>query len=924
MDDKHKIASALHKFSTEPKDVEYKIGSIEQQLLSDGLIRGREHKGLGSSVIRLGQATITAKGIEFRKSVGLLSRCWHRVKELGRSAVYRWGVGLVFFAAISVLIWTLFGHKPGRESHIYPVFGCDNPNRVADIVFVHGLDGHHKSTWHPKGKPTDYFPRWLGEDLTEKGKPPVGVWSFDYPAAKLKAAGHTMPIPSRAKNLLGQLDDSEIGADRPLIFVTHSLGGLVVKKALDDSARGFDDELSYVARNTRGVVFLATPHSGSGVASVLNFLANRLTSTTVAELESSNPYLIDLNKSYQRNADDFRIATLALAETKGPGGILVVNEASADPNIPGVTVRPMDADHLTICKPVARDRGAYPAVRNFVQDVITRREGGAAALTPDETQATLKLIDKLLESGKTVSGALNETGMTVGEGLPLLARMLEQGETKTIRRRSANAIRLIAGNYWNKRRASEVSLPAPPRGWKRAKAALLWYLNKTKQPLGDDVHGQMEATHALHYFSFEEGGVELLQEMALDAERSVQVRLTAITGLAEATNTDHLNAEYISKLSAVKKDPLLRPYGLVLDDMLRNKRVPSKEVLEMLEVDSDEGMHAATALALANEMLPAVVERVDFLLEKINKSKSDGDAATWLKTFAGNRSDSIVKARERHAEQATLRLPKYEIANLLQSTNAYGNAVQSLKKDGMTAIPVVTELLRNDNHRVRMGAAQATQGIIESRLRSNTPADKKELESEGVKECLQALMEAIDNFKPESAQKQKMLDSHTLCINALSAFGFKEGVPDRMLDLALDMSRAKQVRWIAYLGLKKFGTRFKPQATDKLRGATGDDKPYALVLLATYRGDETPNKELLELLSPNSQNAVHTALAIAATKLAGPVADRMDYLVQLGAKQSKNLWMKNSCNTLIKHGYVKVAHELGMKQLITRDGKLIE
>ncbi len=55
------------------------------------------------------------------------------------------------------------------------ISGCDNPSRIADVIFVHGLDGDARTAWHPKDKPEGFWPTWLGQDF-----PNVGIWSLGY------------------------------------------------------------------------------------------------------------------------------------------------------------------------------------------------------------------------------------------------------------------------------------------------------------------------------------------------------------------------------------------------------------------------------------------------------------------------------------------------------------------------------------------------------------------------------------------------------------------------------------------------------------------------------------------------------------------------------------------------------------------------
>jgi hypothetical protein len=62
------------------------------------------------------------------------------------------------------------------SAKLVKISGCDNPNRVLDVVLMHGLDGDALKTWHPSDKPDCFWPKWLGDEL-----PNVGIWSVTLP-----------------------------------------------------------------------------------------------------------------------------------------------------------------------------------------------------------------------------------------------------------------------------------------------------------------------------------------------------------------------------------------------------------------------------------------------------------------------------------------------------------------------------------------------------------------------------------------------------------------------------------------------------------------------------------------------------------------------------------------------------------------------
>jgi triacylglycerol esterase/lipase EstA (alpha/beta hydrolase family) len=106
------------------------------------------------------------------------------------------------------------------------VSGTVLEKRFGDIVFVHGLDGNARSTWEIKNLVGSFWPEWLGADLEN-----VGMWSLDYDATSLAWKGSAMPLIDRATNVLDLCSVYGVGS-RPMLFIAHSMGGLLVKQML--------------------------------------------------------------------------------------------------------------------------------------------------------------------------------------------------------------------------------------------------------------------------------------------------------------------------------------------------------------------------------------------------------------------------------------------------------------------------------------------------------------------------------------------------------------------------------------------------------------------------------------------------------------------------------------------------------------------
>jgi pimeloyl-ACP methyl ester carboxylesterase len=299
---------------------------------------------------------------------------------------------------------------------------------IADIVFVHGLGGDAQATWKVDPKRDDTFwPKWVYDDFRDSNTP-CTVWTLAYPAAATgwTNRGGAMALPDRATNVLEYLVNNKIG-ERPIIFVSHSLGGVLTKYILRMGSESKNGAYRQLAQQTHSVVFMATPHRGSNLASILRGLQVALPTAAIDDLRADSAYLNQIDMWYRDNVDKLDVRTFAVRENRKLGSKLlwvvpgppfwVVDPTSADPNIPGRPVIPIDANHFEICKPDSRDAPAYTNVKAFLrqsladlrtamratnQELVTFLAG--IAKEDDRCLCVLSSFENSLTTYKTTSG----------------------------------------------------------------------------------------------------------------------------------------------------------------------------------------------------------------------------------------------------------------------------------------------------------------------------------------------------------------------------------------------------------------------------------------------------------------------------------------------------------------------------------------
>lgn len=178
---------------------------------------------------------------------------------------------------------------------LHPMHYSHSSSLQCDIVLVHGLQGGIFKTWRQsdsmKQTPdyTDCWPKsWLASDFDR-----CRILAVDYQTFLSNwnvNCGQVYSLKEISLQLYKELEKANVGK-RPIIWITHSMGGLLVKEMLSQVEQS--NESKALLDQTRGIVFYSVPHKGSQMA-VWSPQMQRIISPSnhVLELRKGNRHIL--------------------------------------------------------------------------------------------------------------------------------------------------------------------------------------------------------------------------------------------------------------------------------------------------------------------------------------------------------------------------------------------------------------------------------------------------------------------------------------------------------------------------------------------------------------------------------------------------------------------------------------------------------
>ncbi|KAK8068564.1 hypothetical protein PG996_007676 [Apiospora saccharicola] len=263
-----------------------------------------------------------------------------------------------------------------------------------DVVFVHGLRGDKIGTW---SKGNLCWPRdLLKTDLQEAR---VLSYGWDADIANFTSQTSQDSLYGHADTFYKRLQSLREDKTHPIIFIAHSLGGLLVKQMLI-RAKSYQDNNRFESLgspfpHTIGIIFMGTPHRGSNKTGLASIIAK------VAEvsLRQSNTKLLEVlergSATLEEQRDAFttiskHLDVVCFREELATGIGLIVPQDSAVYEGWDVMQDAIHANHMNMTKFAGREDEGYKSVLRHIQRQIKK----SSDASQESKQALCDIIDQ--------------------------------------------------------------------------------------------------------------------------------------------------------------------------------------------------------------------------------------------------------------------------------------------------------------------------------------------------------------------------------------------------------------------------------------------------------------------------------------------------------------------------------------------------
>ena len=194
-------------------------------------------------------------------------------------------------------------------------------------IAISGLASHPFGSWRPKDDNSPWM--WI-RDALPKAFPNTRVALYGYDTTLVKSNSF-QTIADLAFFLGESLKASGFASKKPVLFLAHSLGGLVLKEALDRERQ--------MLRRVAGAILFGVPSRGMETQALMTVVRGQANEAIVRDLTAGSDYLQSLDDRFSDVASQGRMKLFWAYETRTSPTVAVSRLLSTEGELTNIGTR---------------------------------------------------------------------------------------------------------------------------------------------------------------------------------------------------------------------------------------------------------------------------------------------------------------------------------------------------------------------------------------------------------------------------------------------------------------------------------------------------------------------------------------------------------------------------------------------------------
>ncbi|KAM0812584.1 putative NACHT domain-containing protein [Seiridium cardinale] len=182
-----------------------------------------------------------------------------------------------------------------------------------NCIAISGLASHPFGSWQPKGRGKDFM--WLRDALPQYD-PTIRTWIYGYDTS-LKDVTSFQLVSDLACTLIDHLKADEFTSSTApsMMFLAHSLGGIVLKEAIDRLANS-GKEFDYLLYLIKGAIMFGVPNLGMEQSHLRDLVGHQPNGALIDQLAIDVEYLSALDQTFRGHQSNRKFKMFWAYETQ--------------------------------------------------------------------------------------------------------------------------------------------------------------------------------------------------------------------------------------------------------------------------------------------------------------------------------------------------------------------------------------------------------------------------------------------------------------------------------------------------------------------------------------------------------------------------------------------------------------------------------